>query len=248
MLLADELVAVRDSCANSRVAMYHRWRDLLFLHFSTDPAEIQKLLPKGLTVDTFPDPDGTEKAWIGLVLFHMNGIRLKGVPAVPGLSAFPETNVRTYVHRDGKEPGVWFFSLDAANRFACAYARRFFSLPYHWAAMKVHNEATRRDYASHRVLDPSHSTKASCDVGDVLPQPQPGSLEFYLVERYLLYSMHKGQLYKGRVIHAPYPVREVNTFRCEDKLVEAAGIIPREWSHGIFSPGVDVSVCGLEKC
>ena len=36
---------------------------------------------------------------------------------MPGISAFPELNVRTYVTLGGK-PGVWFLSLDAANRLA----------------------------------------------------------------------------------------------------------------------------------
>src|SRR5689334_2210914 len=79
-------------------AMYQNWRDLTFLHFSIDANELKPLLPEGLTVDTFPDEAGRERAWIGLVPFWMKDIRLRGLPAVPGLSAFPESNVRTYVH------------------------------------------------------------------------------------------------------------------------------------------------------
>jgi uncharacterized protein YqjF (DUF2071 family) len=247
MVATDQYLALREQAPTARIAMYHRWRDLLFLHFATDPAEIQKLLPAGLTVDTFPDESGEEKAWIGLVAFYMEGVRLRGVPAIPGTSAFPETNVRTYVHREGKEPGVWFFSLDAANRFACAYARRFFSLPYYWAAMSVNNDGTRRDYESNRVLDPEHTVNASCAIGENLPHPQPGSLEFFLVERYLLYALHGERLYKGMVAHAPYPVRNVTQFSCETTLIEANGIQPREWSHAIFSPGVDVRVHAIER-
>ena len=41
---------------------------------------------------------------------------------LPWVSAFPELNVRTYVHRDGV-PGVWFLSLEASNPFAVAGAR-----------------------------------------------------------------------------------------------------------------------------
>src|SRR5205085_1965911 len=102
-----------------------------------DPAAIQRLLPAGLTVDTFPDAQGEEKAWIGLVPFRMEGVRPRFLPPLPGLSAFPETNVRTYVHNEGKAAGVWFFSLDADQSIACWAARRFFGLPYFKAAMTV---------------------------------------------------------------------------------------------------------------
>ena len=78
--------------------MFHEWRDLLFLHFATEPEPIQALLPPGLTLDTFPDEMGRERAWVGLVPFRMQGVRLRGLPPLPGTHAFPETNVRTYVH------------------------------------------------------------------------------------------------------------------------------------------------------
>ena len=46
----------------SRPAMHHRWDLLTFLHWRYDPAEGQRLLPPGLTVQTF---DGS--AGVGLV-------------------------------------------------------------------------------------------------------------------------------------------------------------------------------------
>jgi uncharacterized protein YqjF (DUF2071 family) len=91
--------------------MAQTWNDLLFAHWPLPPALVAPLLPAGLPLDTF---DG--QAWIGVVPFHMSGIRLRFTPPLPWLSAFPELNVRTYVTLDGK-PGVFFFSLDAANRW-----------------------------------------------------------------------------------------------------------------------------------
>src|SRR5579862_5442485 len=98
--------------------MFQSWRDLLFLHFSLPVSEIQTLLPVGLEVDTFPNSEGIDRAWVGLVPFRMEGIRPRRLPALPWISAFPETNVRTYVHQGGRRPGVWFFSLDAARWLA----------------------------------------------------------------------------------------------------------------------------------
>src|SRR5687768_2328582 len=94
-------------------AMYQRWRTLSFLHWKVSAAELAPLLPPGLEVDTFEGD-----AWVGLVPFTMRGVRPRFLPPAPGLSAFHETNARTYVHQRGSAPGVWFFSLDAASRVA----------------------------------------------------------------------------------------------------------------------------------
>jgi uncharacterized protein YqjF (DUF2071 family) len=79
--------------------------------------KLQALIPERLQIDTF---DG--RAWLAVVPFRMTNVRLRGTPAVPWLSEFPELNVRTYVVCDGK-PGVWFFRLDAGNSLAVAIAR-----------------------------------------------------------------------------------------------------------------------------
>ena len=87
--------------------MRQRWSGLLFLHWPVEISLIQKRLPPGLHVDTF---DG--QAWLGVVPFFMQRVRPIGLPPVPWLSWFLELNVRTYVHDDAGNPGVWFFSLD----------------------------------------------------------------------------------------------------------------------------------------
>jgi uncharacterized protein len=99
--------------------MYHHWNWITFLHWRYPPAVVQRLLPPGLTAETF---DGT--AWIGLTPFLMEGIRPPVLPALPWLSRFGEVNVRTYVHDDQGRSGIWFFSLDAARLPAVAGAGR----------------------------------------------------------------------------------------------------------------------------
>src|SRR4051812_9056703 len=115
---------LRASCPRAR-AMVQSWRHLLFVHWEVPLEILRPLVPSSLTIDTF---DG--KALIGLVPFTMQGIRLAYLPPVPGTTAFHETNLRTYVHRSGRDPGVWFFSLDAANALAVKVARALFHLPY----------------------------------------------------------------------------------------------------------------------
>ena len=111
-----------------RAVMRQNWRHLLFLHWVVSPERLRPLVPAGLDLDLFEG-----RAYVGLVPFTMTDVRPLWAPAVAGLSNFHETNARTYVHRAGRDPGVWFFSLDAANPVAVALARAFFHLPYHHA-------------------------------------------------------------------------------------------------------------------
>ena len=121
---------------DQRAVMRQRWADLLFLHWPVAPETLQPLLPPGLTLDTFEG-----QAYVGLVPFTMTGVRPVWAPPVRWLSNFHETNVRTYVHREGKDPGVWFFSLDAANSIAVRIARAAWKLPYHYARMSLSRRA-----------------------------------------------------------------------------------------------------------
>lgn len=246
MVELDEYLNLRERPAG-QFAMLQSWRDLSFLHFAIDPQEIRHLIPEALQLDTFPDASGAEKAWIGLVPFWMTGIRSRGLPRIPGAHTFPETNVRTYVHCEGKGPGVWFFSLDASNRLACQWARTFFGLNYQWARMLAKAEGSMRFYRSERVARPSERCNVTLRIGPDLDPPQPGTVEFFLVERYLLYAVRRGVLYTGRVHHSPYPLQGAEIESLDETLVQAAGIQARPCSHVLYSPGVDVRVFPLQK-
>ncbi len=184
--------------------MRQRWSGLLFLHWRVPVEVIAERLPAGLHVDTF---DGS--AWLGVVPFFMERVRPVLMPPVPGISWFMELNVRTYVHDDEGNPGVWFFSLDCNQPLAVEIARRAFHLPYEHAAMRADRTAERIYYECRRD---GHDTKAVFDyepAGDDARPAAEGSLEWFLVERYLLFSADKrGRLHRGRVYHAPYRIAE----------------------------------------
>jgi uncharacterized protein len=229
-----------------RPLMHHRWRDLSFLHYSLDPEVVQARLPEGLEVDTFPGADGRERAWIGVVPFRMEGIRFHRAPAVPGLSAFPETNVRTYVHRRGRRPGVWFFSLDAANFPACRYGRLAYALPYFEARMSAERREETVRYRSARVFDRRcREERFEVELGEAVETPAPGTLEFFLIERYLLYAARRGKLLEGLVHHQPYPVRQAKILEAHTTLPDGASLPRAPWEHVMFSDGVDVEVFGV---
>jgi uncharacterized protein YqjF (DUF2071 family) len=229
-----------------------RWRDLLFLHWPVAPAPLRRLLPEGLDLDLH---EGT--AYVGLVAFTMEGVRPVGLPAVPGLSNFHETNVRTYVHRGGKDPGVWFFSLDAANSIAVRIARAWFHLPYHRAGMFLEREESEKPggppthvYAGVRrwpgPLPASYVIRGQ--VTGPVRAAAPGTLEHFLAERYILYARRGAALHLGRVHHAPYPLQPARSLSCDETLLAAAGIErPMTTPLVHFAAGVDVDVFPLVR-
>lgn len=181
-----------------------RWHDLLFVHWRVPVGAVAPLIPPGLELDLF---DGD--AWIGVVPFRMSGIRHRGLPPVPGLSAFAELNVRTYVTHKGRA-GVWFFSLDAASRIAVRVARRTFHLPYFDARMSCRTageEIVYRSVRTHRGAAPCEFTASYRPTGAVY-RAVPGSLDAFLTDRLCLYAADKhGRIYRGDISHAPWPLQ-----------------------------------------
>lgn len=230
-----------------RPVMYHSWRDLLFLHWRIDPKVIQSTLPAGLYVDTF---DGD--AWVAIVPFFMNNIRPTWFPAVPGISQFQETNVRTYVYNEHGTPGVWFYSLDANSWPGVKWGRTFFGLSYHWARMSASRDDTshRIDYRTHRRRTPRNlSSHFIYSPEGAAVTAEPGSLEFFLAERYVLFSHHRGRHYSGIVSHPPYPVSSADVSCWDDNLIHLAGLPTpgRAPDHILMSRGVEVEVFPLER-
>jgi uncharacterized protein YqjF (DUF2071 family) len=182
--------------------MRQRWAGLLFLHWPVEIAVIQDRLPRGLHVDAF---DG--QAWIGIVPFFMQRVRPTGLPPVPWLSWFMELNVRTYVHDDAGNPGVWFFSLDCNQPVAVEVARRFFHLPYQHAAMDSIMSANHIHYTCQRKSPDIREAAFEYAPPTQAAPAAPDTLEWFLVERYILFSSNrKNEIFCGRVHHSPYQI------------------------------------------
>lgn len=227
------------------VVGYQKWRDLLFLHWPVPAEDIQAMLPARLTVDTL---DGM--AWVGLVAFDMFDVRPWWFPALPGVSNFHETNLRTYVRLNGDDPAVWFFSLDAANSLAVRVARWLWHLNYYRSTMSIERGEDHIAYTGKRRWPPPTPADYEITV-DITGEPsiaEPASFEHFLVERYILYTQRKdGMLLRAAVRHEPYPLRAVVDATCRESLTTAAGItVEGPPSHAVFSPGVDVEIGRLE--
>lgn len=223
--------------------MRQNWWKLLFLHWPVSAEVMRPLVPERLEVDTFGG-----SAWVGVVPFTMTGVRLSFAPPVPFVSEFHELNVRTYVHHEGV-PGVWFFSLDASSAAAVFGARTFFHLPYFNARITLEEQGNQIHYRSRRTDDPPASFEAEWRIGDGGEHfAQPDTLEFFLVERYSLYAAHREKLYRGRVHHQPYPLRDATLLSLDSTMVEAAGLrTPSEEPRAHYSDGVEVGVWPLEE-
>ncbi|MFO7168261.1 MAG: DUF2071 domain-containing protein [Chloroflexota bacterium] len=181
-----------------------RWLDLLFMHWPVPAEALRPYIPPGLELDTFEG-----QAWLGVVPFRMAGVRPRMVPALPGVSAFPELNVRTYVTAGGK-PGVWFFSLDAASRPAVEMARAVFHLNYRHARMAARTLGDTVHYSSERTergAPPAAFAARYRPTGPAF-RAAPGSLEAWLTERYCLYAANRaGQLWRADIHHRPWPLQ-----------------------------------------
>jgi uncharacterized protein YqjF (DUF2071 family) len=202
--------------------MAQSWHDLLFAHWPVDVAILRPHVPAKLEIDTFEG-----RAWVGVVPFSMTGVRLRWTPSLPWLSAFPELNVRTYVTTQDK-PGVWFFSLDAANVLAVVAARLSFHLPYFHARMRCEEAEGWIRYASQR----SHRGAPAADfagryrgAGEFF-EPQRGTLAHFLTERYCLYSAaSKGRVYRGEIHHPPWLLQPAEAQLMQNSMTEAAGLV-----------------------
>lgn len=221
--------------------MTQQWRSLTFIHWAYNAAAIQRLLPSGLTVDTFEG-----RAWVGLVPFLLSRIRPYGTPAIPWISQFPETNVRTYVRGPDNKIGVWFFTLEADRLLGVLGARWLYHLPYRWARMSLEEQSGAVRYRSERL--PPFG-RGSTDI-EVQPQQAIETDEFahYLTARFRLYAAAGSRLWTADIEHEPWLLRRARLLRLHEDLVENSGV-PKPSGKPVvhFSEGVDVRVDRIRR-
>lgn len=198
--------------------MQQRWHDLLFAHWAVAPEQIRPIIPAELELDLFGG-----QAYVGVVPFWMSGIRGRCAPPFPGMSTFPELNVRTYV-RYGNIPGVYFFSLDAASLPAVWGARAFYSLPYFHARMSVQSMDGKFEYSSRRLSGPPAEFLGRYWPISGTRERGPSPLELFLTERYCLYTVRAGKAYRSYIHHTPWPLEDAEAEISVNTMAQAAGI------------------------
>jgi uncharacterized protein YqjF (DUF2071 family) len=204
---------------SGRPAMRMTWLHLLFAHWPVPIESLRPLVPGALDIDAF---DG--RAWVGLIPFTMRGVGHTIWPWIPTMRRFHECNVRTYVSVKGI-PGVYFFSLDAANRIAVWGARRFWHLNYQYSRMNLERDGDVMSYSVDRVGNPAARLRCAWRVGPRIPRSRPGELAHFLTERYCLYAIDRaGRPLRARIWHEPWPLRQAALLELDDGLVGSAGI------------------------
>jgi len=233
------------------VLLHQNWHHLLFLHWEVPAEELQRMVPPELTIDTFEG-----KAYIGLVPFTLTGVRPVMTPSLPWISTFHEVNVRTYVHLAGRDPGVWFFSLDASSNIAVAAARAAYKLPYFYSHIEfsaTSDALPAIDFDAHRHDErgnqPANGRIRYIPMDGIVTAASPGTIEHFLLERYILYATDGDHhIHRARVHHQPYPMQRADLLECEETLVWAAGIRrPQETPLKHYAREVNVKVYPLER-
>ena len=204
------------------------WRRVTFVHWPVDPAAAERLLPPGLKPDVV---DGV--TYVGLVALRMERVRPSGLPAVPYVSDFAETNVRLYSVDDRGRRAVVFLSMDAERLVAVAVGRAL-GMPYRWSRMRIEPAGKTVSYLCQagRTGRPSRLT---VEIGD--PIADQTSHERFVTARW---GMHNGGRYLP-MEHPTWPLHRARLVACDDILIAKAGL--PNVANGppasvLYSPGV----------
>lgn len=224
--------------------MYQEWRNLLFLHWIYDAGKIQKMLPEGLIVDTYEG-----KAYITIVPFLIRHLSVLNFFSLPFFSNFIEVNVRTYVRDKNGIRGFWFFSLDINSNIFKTGARQFFFLPYYNAKLDKHVKDNELLIEGERQENPRVKMKFKYQFNSPFYNAEEGSLDFFLLERYFLFTFHAHQLYLQRIEHSSYPLSHCLLEEYESNLFEANALEAPANSPILMhhSSGVDVNFFPLKS-
>lgn len=222
-----------------RAVMLQGWHDLASIHWRYDPKVVQALLPAGFRADTF---DGS--AWVGLLPFHMQRVRIPRLPPFGPLSTFPETNIRTYLVDPSGRRGVWFCSLDITRLIPALVARVSYRLPYCWADMSIDRDADVWTYRSRRRWPRGEaSSHVKIRVGSQVPDHEVSGLEHFLTARWALGTRFGRRLMWAAVDHETWPIHRAEVLEVDETLLAAAGLPPPQGDPVVlWSPGVEVRI------
>jgi len=77
---------------------------------------------------------------------------------------------------------------------------------------------------------------------------EPGSLDYFLAERYCLYALWKGRTYRGEIHHVPWPLQAASVRIQENSIARTAGIeLPDTPSAVSFARELEVLIWPIER-
>jgi uncharacterized protein YqjF (DUF2071 family) len=222
--------------------MGQTWEDLLFAHWRVPLEAVREHVPHELEVEL---QDGS--AWLGVTPFRVRGLRARGTLPLPRVSSFLELNVRTYVRAADGKPGIWFFSLDASSRLAVEAARRGYKLPYFHARISATRRGEWIDYECARVEEHGRVFSGRYRPDGAVFNAEPDSLEWFLTERYCLYTVGDGHLHRAEIHHPPWPLQQGEAVVELNTMAPPGVELPDEEPVVHYSLRQDVVVWPLER-
>ena len=180
----------------SKWTYYQEWNNALFLHWKVPFDELRKHVPERLILDSF---DG--EVYISIVVFTMQKIRPKNLPAVKFISDFEEINVRTYIKNEDKA-GVYFLSIEAAKTLSVYIAKALSGLPY-----EKSNIIRSGNFIQSVNRKTGFYLKAVFDVQASISSKT--ELDIWLTERYCLYIDKDETIHRFEIHHEPWTLNRV---------------------------------------
>ncbi|MBS4174515.1 DUF2071 domain-containing protein [Bacillus sp. FJAT-49736] len=245
MTLLNDIIHRPFPLPSKRWIMRQSWRNVLFLHWPIPPEKLRPHIPSILQIDTF-----NGSAWLGIILFVIEGIFPFGLSSVSLTPKFPEINVRTYVTYNGK-PGIYFMSIDVENWASLKIAKRWYRLPYKSAQISLRKEKQTYSFQSIRKGNENPSISFKGEFGPVseVYYAKEGTLDHWLTERYCLYSSNNvGNIYCGEIHHRPWPLQKAEIEMVRNTLFIPFNLdFPKVKPIAHFSTGVDSLMWNIKK-
>jgi len=141
------------------------------------------------------------------------------------MDGFRELNLRTYINRNDR-PGVYFLSIECPAAYSDWIARQFFGAPYFEAQIATYSDGTTFHFAAERTQKdrPPASFFAKYRPESASAPPVPGSLDHFLVERYCLYFVVGGKVFRGDIQHQEWLLHNAELELDVDTVSTAAGL------------------------
>ena len=212
--------------------------NVLFLHYRFTPADLRPLVPSQLGLVTV---DGS--VWVAVIALHVSDVKFRKAPMPLPRSwrDFGEIDVAVNVEFKGRR-GLYFLSIEGADRFASWLTRRSSGIPYLFSPnleVRQEGEGFRATSGPRWVRSrPAAEFDASYAPRRPVAAADSSSLVHVLAGQYSAFAVRRGQVYELDEIHRAWDLQEVDVELRQNTLLSAAGIAgDRDPELQYFSPG-----------
>ena len=220
------------------------WENLIFIHYETDPQELQRCVPYDL--DCYHG-----RAFVSLVAFTMHGMRPRfggriGELLLRPIATHDFLNVRTYVRHKG-EPGIYFMREWLSSRIAACLGPWSFGLPYRFGRIDYQPSTGCGSAGDHERRGKVEADAGSFHFCAAFEANDLGictseSLDEFLLERYTAFTQFRKCRRFFRIWHEPWQQVPAKIQIATDHLIHSTG----RWWEGArciganYSSGVNV--------